>query len=92
MTFAITGEMDSEDSKSALLHLTQGNDDVEMQNSAKDEESVSESGGKYAIDWKRRVKSEFMRIKHLKKYKKTDELKVWMMRFHQMKTVVIIIH
>lgn len=67
--------MDVEDSKSALLHLTQSGEDVEMQ--IKDEGSVSDSGGKYSIDWKKRVKSEFMRIKHLKKYKKTDELKVW---------------
>lgn len=67
--------MDVEDNKSALLHLTQSGEDVEMQ--IKDEGSVSDSGGKYSIDWKKRVKSEFMRIKHLKKYKKTDELKVW---------------
>uniref|UniRef100_A0A8W8L4Q4 [histone H3]-lysine(27) N-trimethyltransferase n=1 Tax=Magallana gigas TaxID=29159 RepID=A0A8W8L4Q4_MAGGI len=65
--------MDVEDSKSALLHLTQSGEDVEMQ--IKEEGSVSDSGGKYSIDWKKRVKSEFMRIKHLKKYKKTDELK-----------------
>lgn len=65
--------MDVEDNKSALLHLTQSGEDVEMQ--IKDEGSVSDSGGKYSIDWKKRVKSEFMRIKHLKKYKKTDELK-----------------
>lgn len=37
---------------------------------------MSDSGGKYFIDWKKRVKLEFMRIKYLKKYKKIDELKV----------------
>ncbi|XP_062614028.1 histone-lysine N-methyltransferase EZH2-like isoform X1 [Saccostrea cucullata] len=67
--------MDGEDTKSALLHLTQASDDVEMQSTTKEEGGVDDTGGKYSIDWKRRVKSEFLRIKHLKKYKKTDELK-----------------
>jgi len=29
------------------------------------------------IDWKKRVKSEFMRIKHLKRFKRADEVKVF---------------
>lgn len=66
--------MEFEESKSALLHLTQANGDVEPE--MKDEMSFTDNAGKYSIDWKKRVKSEFMRIKHLKKYKKTDELKV----------------
>ena len=38
--------------------------------------SPDQRNRKSSIDWKKRVKQEFTRIRHLKKYKRNDEIKV----------------